>query len=154
MLVERYGCFGGNITQAHVASIAWYRYEKTVEAGGIGVEFEMRAEEMGANQTSNLVEYLDRDTLEYVADKLAALPNPPPSSGTLDADMFKYVADKMVQEADIVPVLHCLTVQVVMEGDTVKGVITESKSGRQAILAKRVIDATGDADIAYRAGAP
>jgi hypothetical protein len=33
-------------------------------------------------------------------------------------------------------------------------VIVESKAGRQAILAKRVIDATGDADIASRAGAP
>jgi hypothetical protein len=33
-------------------------------------------------------------------------------------------------------------------------VITESKSGRQAILAERVIDATGDADVAFRAGAP
>jgi hypothetical protein len=45
-------------------------------------------------------------------------------------------------------------VDVIMEGSTVKGVITESKSGRQAILAKQVIDATGDADIAYRAGVP
>jgi len=43
---------------------------------------------------------------------------------------------------------------VIMEGNTVKGVITESKSGRQAILAKRVTDATGDADLAYRAGVP
>jgi hypothetical protein len=41
-----------------------------------------------------------------------------------------------------------------MEGDTITGVITESKAGRQAILAKRVIDATGDADIAFQAGAP
>jgi hypothetical protein len=154
MLVERYGCFGGNITQAHVASIAWYRYEKTVEAGGIGVEFERRAVEMGASQATNLIEYLDADTLEHVTEKLAALPNPPPTSGTLDADMFKYVADKMVQEAGILPVLHCLSVQVVMDGDTVRGVITESKSGRQAILAKRIIDATGDADLAYHAGAP
>ena len=32
--------------------------------------------------------------------------------------------------------------------------ITESKSGREAILAQRVVDATGDADVAYRAGAP
>ncbi len=41
-----------------------------------------------------------------------------------------------------------------MEGETIKGVITESKSGRQAILAQRVIDASGDADVAFRAGAP
>lgn len=34
-----------------------------------------------------------------------------------------------------------------------QGIITESKSGRQAILAERVIDCTGDADIAHLAGA-
>ena len=61
MLVERYGCFGGNITQAMVASIAWYRYEDTVDAGGIGVEFERRAKEMGASQTISQSENLDAD---------------------------------------------------------------------------------------------
>lgn len=41
-----------------------------------------------------------------------------------------------------------------MEGDAIKGIVTESKSGRQAILAQRVIDGTGDADVAHLAGAP
>jgi hypothetical protein len=41
-----------------------------------------------------------------------------------------------------------------MRDGSIQGVITESKSGREAILAKRVIDATGDADVAARAGAP
>ena len=50
ILVERYGCFGGNITQAGVESIAWYRHEQTVEAGGIGIEFENRAKEMGGSR--------------------------------------------------------------------------------------------------------
>jgi len=154
ILVERFGSFGGNITQAHVASLAWYRYEKTVEAGGIGVEFEKKADEMGANLSMDLIEYLDNETLNLVAPKMAELPNPPPSAPSLDPDMFKYVADTMVQEAGILPILHCFTVNVIMDGDTIKGVITESKSGRQAILAKRVIDATGDADIAHHAGAP
>ena len=35
-LVERFGCFGGNITAVGVEGFAWYRHEKTVEAGGIG----------------------------------------------------------------------------------------------------------------------
>ena len=48
MLIERYGCFGGIITQSMIGTIAWYRYAKTVDAGGIGVEFERRAKEMGA----------------------------------------------------------------------------------------------------------
>ena len=47
MLIERFGCFGGNITQAMVGTISWYCREKTVEAGGIGSEFEQRATEMG-----------------------------------------------------------------------------------------------------------
>eukprot|EP01041_Mallomonas_annulata_P027697 gene27696-49367_t len=41
-----------------------------------------------------------------------------------------------------------------MDGDSVIGIGTESKAGREAILARRVIDATGDADVAHRAGAP
>jgi hypothetical protein len=130
-LVERAGSFGGNITHVGVESIAWYRHEKTVDAGGIGVEFEARAKAMGAAEKE--VQSL---------------------SEALDPDMFKYVADTMVREAGIVPVLHCYAVDAVMEGETIKGIITESKSGRQAILARRVIDATGDADIAFHAGAP
>jgi hypothetical protein len=130
MLVERYGCFGGVITQAMIGTVAWYRTSpEAVDAGGIGVEFEQRAKERGASVTISRYEILD-------------------------TEVFKYLADQMVQEAGIVPLLHCTTVDVVMEGNTVRGVITESKSGRQAILAKRIIDATGDADLAYRAGVP
>jgi hypothetical protein len=130
MILERHGCFGGVITQAMVGTIAWYRTnEKTVDAGGIGVEFEQRAKEMEASLPIFLYQ-------------------------VLDTEKFKYIADQMVQEAGIIPLLHCHTVNVIMEGSTIKGVITESKSGRQAILARRVIDATGDADLAYHAGAP
>jgi len=131
MLVERHGCFGGNITQAMVESIGWYRHEGTVESQGIGIEFERRAKAMGASRRE-----------------------PQSLSEALDADMFKYVADKMVQESGIIPILHCYAVETVMDGQCIIGVITESKSGRQCILAKRVIDATGDGDIAARAGAP
>lgn len=131
MLVERFGCFGGNITQAGVESIAWYRHEKTVDAGGIGVEFEERALKMGAGRKE-----------------------PQSRSVALNADMFKYVADRMVQESGITPFLHCFGVQTVMDGTTIRGIVTESKSGRQAVMAKRVIDATGDADIACLTGAP
>ncbi len=145
MLVERYGCFGGNITQAMVEPIAWYRHEHTIDAGGIGVEFEQRAKAMGGTQTD--------------LESLGTIPEPeeeaPEWTGQLlDADMFKFVADRMVQEADVVPLLHCFTVDAIIEGNTIKGIVTESKAGRQAILAKRVIDATGDADIAFHAGAP
>jgi ribulose 1,5-bisphosphate synthetase/thiazole synthase len=130
-LVDRHGCFGGNITQVGVEGFAWYRHEGTIDCEGIGIEFEERAKAMGA-----------------------ALPEPQSISHALDAEMFKYVADVLVQEAGVKPMLHRLCVAPILENGAIQGVITESKSGREAILAKRVIDATGDADLAARAGAP
>jgi hypothetical protein len=82
------------------------------------------------------------------------LDDPEGQGQLLDTDMFKVVADRMVKEAGVTPVLHCHSVDAIRKGDTVTGVITESKSGRQAILARRVIDATGDADLAFHAGVP
>jgi hypothetical protein len=82
------------------------------------------------------------------------VPESQSQSYELDAEGFKVVADTLVQEAGIHPMLHRAFVAPVMDGDRVLGVITESKAGREAILARRVIDATGDADIAFRAGAP
>ena len=46
MLVERYGCFGGVITQVGVEGIAWYRHEGTIDTEGIGIEFERLAREI------------------------------------------------------------------------------------------------------------
>jgi hypothetical protein len=130
-LVDRYGCFGGVITQVGVESIAWYRQAGTVDLEGLGIEFEQRAKAMGGTE-----------------------PESQSQSEALDPELFKVVADELVREAGIEPLLHCLAVDAIMDGDTITGVLAESKSGRQAILAKRVIDATGDADIAHRAGAP
>lgn len=130
-LVERYGCFGGNITQVGVEGFAWYRHPATIDSEGIGREFEDRARTMGA-----------------------AISEPQSISHALDAEGFKYVADCLVQEAGVIPMLHRMFVAPIMEGDTIRGVIVESKAGREAILAKLVVDASGDADVAHRAGAP
>ena len=129
-LVERFGCFGGNLTVVGVEGLAWYRHEQTVEADGISREFEDRAKAMGAAVQES-------QSLSY----------------EIDSEGFKVVADVLVQEAGIHPMLHRMFVAPIMDGDTITGIVVESKAGREAILAKRVIDATGDADIAHRAGA-
>jgi ribulose 1,5-bisphosphate synthetase/thiazole synthase len=130
-LVERFGCFGGNLTVVGVEGLAWYRHEQTVEAGGVAREFEERAKAMGA-----------------------AVPEAQSLSYEIDSEGFKVVADRLVAEAGVHPMLHRTFVAPVMDGDAIAGVIVESKAGREAILARRVIDATGDADVAHRAGAP
>ncbi len=72
---------------------------------------------------------------------------------TVDAEALKYVMVEMVVEAGVDVVLHCWGVDAIMDGNTVKGAVFESKSGRQAIVAKTVVDATGDGDIYGAAGA-
>ncbi len=132
VLLERFGCFGGAITTVGMETLAWYRYEGTIESEGIGIEMERRAAAMGG-------------TVKW----------PYNDSECLDADFFKLVADHLVRESGIRPILHCYAVDVIFEegSSRLKGIVTESKSGRQVVLAQRIIDCTGDADIAHLAGA-
>jgi len=130
ILVERYGCFGGVITTVGMETLAWYRYEGTIDCEGIGIEMERIAKSMGG-------------TINWAYN----------NSQCLDADYFKIVADKLILESNIRPLLHCLATNVIMENNIIKGIIVESKSGRQAIISDITIDCTGDADIAYLSGA-
>jgi len=131
ILVERFGCLGGNITVVGVESLAWYRREGTVDCEGVGIEIEQRAKQMGATS-----------------------PEPQSRSEAINAEMFKHVADRLVEEAGIEPYLHSLAIDVIMEGSAIAGIITHSKAGRGAILARQVVDASGDADVVSYAGAP
>jgi len=152
MIVERNSSYGGVITQCTMGSFAWYRYSDTVDAGGICYEFEDRAKDLGAN--IDIFGVVAGTPLERLLEAMGYMENGESTYQIYDTEIFKYVADTMLLESNVTPVLHCLCVGAIMDGKTIKGVITESKSGRQAILAKRVIDATGDADIASFAGAP
>lgn len=130
-LVERYGCLGGVLTQVGVESFAWYRHPGTIDCEGIGREFERRAKEAGYTR-----------------------PEPQSYSDVIDTEGFKVIADQMIAEAGVTPLYHTLLVDVLQDNGAVIGVVVENKSGRGAILARRVIDCTGDADVAARAGAP
>lgn len=131
MLVERYGCFGGNLTHVGVEGIGWYRHPETVDVEGIGIEFEQRAKENNASYDE-----------------------PQSISQGINSELFKILADDWIHEVGIRPLLHSTAVDVIREGNAISGIIVQSKSGRHAILAQRIIDATGDADIARMAGTP
>ncbi len=70
-----------------------------------------------------------------------------------DPESFKQVALAKLQEAGVRLMFYTWTVDTIVENRKVKGVVIENKSGRQAILAKVVIDASGDGDVAAAAGA-
>jgi len=131
-LVERYGHFGGLWTGGLVLLVIGH----IVKGGkqvcqGIGEEIMRRLDKLDG----------------AIIDRKAGT-NP-----TVDAEAVKYVMVEMIEEAGVKVFLHCWGVDAVVDGNTAQGVVFESKSGRQAILAKVVIDATGDGDVFAAAGA-
>ena len=131
VVVEQYGCLGGLLSLGSMEPPSWYRLEQTVMPGGIIEDLDNKMIAMGATSKTFFK---------------------PCVAVAYDTEMFKYVADEFIRENGVIPVLHCLGVSPIMERNSLTGIITESKSGRLAIRAKRVIDCTGDADIAFRSG--
>jgi ribulose 1,5-bisphosphate synthetase/thiazole synthase len=131
-LVERYGHFGGLWTGGLVLLVTGH----IVKGGkqvcqGIGEEILGRLDKLDG----------------------AIVDRRPGVDPTVDAEAVKYMMVEMIKEAGVHVFLHCWGVDVVVNGNTVSGVVLESKSGRQAILAKCVVDATGDGDLFAAAGA-
>jgi len=130
MLVERYGYLGGLATGGMVLYMAGLFDEEGERCIG-GVHWE---------------------ALERLR-AIGGLAEVSPSDVHVDSELLKVVADEMCTEAGVTLRLHSWAVDALLEGCRVKGVIVESKSGRQAILSRVCVDATGDGDIAARAGA-
>ena len=135
-IVERYGCFGGQWTGGMVLPIlsthAKPGGKMTKVLRGIGDEILQRLAKV------------EGGVVGYGEDK------PNPSS---DPEATMYMIDEMVVEAGVKVYFHCWVADVIMEGPVVRGVVIESKAGRQALVGKVVIDATGDGDVFAAAGA-
>lgn len=71
-----------------------------------------------------------------------------------DSQVASYVWLRMMEENRVRLLLNTYVADPTMSDDRITGVLVENKSGTQAIRAKVVIDATADADVATRAGAP
>lgn len=71
----------------------------------------------------------------------------------VDSEMVKIELMKMAKEAGVDVFFETIVNDVIMEGKSIKGVIIQSKEGTEIIGANMVIDATGDGDAAYMAGA-
>jgi len=131
-LVERYGHLGGLWTGGLVLVVLGHIAKGPKQVCmGIGEEMMRRLDK------------LDR----------AVIGRKPGVNPTVDAEALKHLMVEMATEAGVKMFFHCWGVDAVMEGNRVCGAVFESKSGRQAILAKVVIDATGDGDLYASAGA-
>jgi hypothetical protein len=156
-LIERYNHLGGMATGGLVILIPHMSagtHEQ--EIAGICQEMVDRLDAKGAarHPKRNLLGTSDAQTMEklkhyqdFVVDGRIRM------SVIVDPEITKCVLNEMIEEAGVKLYLHSWGSRAVIQGEAVQGVIFESKSGRQAILSKTTIDATGDGDIFASAGA-
>jgi len=71
-----------------------------------------------------------------------------------DPEGLRLVWHQMLREAGVKTYCYLNAGDPIIENNTIKGVLVDTKTGRKAILAKIVIDSTGDGDIAAKAGLP
>jgi ribulose 1,5-bisphosphate synthetase/thiazole synthase len=93
---------------------------------------------------------ISREIVDAMAEQGAAVRG---AVVPFDPECFKRVALSKLQAAGAELLFHSWSVGAIVEGRRVRGVIIENKSGRQAVLADVVIDASGDGDVAVAAGA-
>lgn len=70
-----------------------------------------------------------------------------------DVEKHKLVLDRMLARYHCEVLLVTPVVDAIVEGDTIRGVVIQTKQGRRAVYARGVIDCSGDSDAAYYAGA-
>ena len=71
---------------------------------------------------------------------------------THDCAKYKKVATDLVRGSGVDILYHTQVIDVVTEGDAVTGLVLNTKSGFAKVAAKRIIDASGDADVVFKAG--
>jgi hypothetical protein len=130
ILMERYGCIGGMATGGLVLMINQY-------------------------PTGQCQEWLDRLNKVGGAHDLSKTKEPGILRRAImvDPELLKCILNEMALDAGVRMILHSWSTAAIVKKNTVEGVIFESKSGRQAVIGKVIIDATGDGDVFAFAGA-
>ncbi len=139
LLVERYGFLGGTATAGYVGTMC-----------GLFAMQKGRIFQLIHGFADQFLDQLSKRN--GVSAPLVV--HPQIALLTYDLLAFKEAADQMILDAGVRLLLHTLAASPILDGPDIKGILVENKEGRQAIYSKMTIDASGDADIAYRSGVP
>jgi hypothetical protein len=148
LLIERYPFLGGNGTAGLMTCYNGFRNQRPPDAlqtvKGIPAEYIAELVRLGG--------IADYDS--YPKAKRDVAGGDLPYCIGFDPEAAKVASLNLICKEGVKLRLHSWVAAPMLDGSRVTGVIVESKSGRQAIAADVVIDATGDGDIAAKAGAP
>ncbi len=132
MLVESAGFLGG--ISATLPWLGFHDRDYRLIVKGIPLEFCRRLQAMGAASDHEF--------------------DPKCASGiSIDSHWWKILLMQLMREAGVRLLMHTVVVDTIREGDRIRGVIVENKSGRQRIEADVTIDCSGDGDVAAHGGA-
>ena len=159
-LLERYHHLGGMASGGMVLVLDDMINGKEIVVSGIVDEFVTRMEKEG-------MAVLPPEEDRYASDEMyrkwarwgvhdfhqAKKPQPIVYAVAFDPDAWKRTSLDLVRENNINLRLHSWFSEAIVEDGVVKGVICQTKMGRQAIMGDIVIDTTGDCDVAGSAGA-
>ena len=154
-LVERYNCLGGLSTGGLVMWIdRMTDWDGNHVIQGFAREFIDRMPREGvAGPPKEDWGSQQHDKVAYWSNRTTAFHGIVQWAPTLDPERMKLNAQEMLLEAGVRIVFHAWAARPIVEDGAARGVIFESKAGRQAIKAKVVVDTTGDGDMFARAGA-
>ena len=147
VLIEQFGYLGGTATASLMACINGFRNQvepdSTQTVRGVAEEIVLQLKALDGLGKS-----------PYPQKSYPTEPGQLEYSYAIDTEKFKYVTLKMCVDAGVDLMFHTFFSTPIVEDSVLRGVIVENKSGRQALMAKVVVDASGDGDVAARAGAP
>ncbi len=133
-LIEKQNCFGGMATVGNVN--IWHSLHDT----------EQRRPIIGGLTAEMLKQLTRRGAVQQTAHAETAF--------RLNTEELKIELDLLVRECNIRPFLHTLFAAPILKNGRLHAILIENKNGRQAVLGRYFVDATGDGDLALRAGVP
>lgn len=142
-VIERQGCLGGNATTGMVAQYLGFYNRETRVAGGLAYELTQRIRALGGSE----------GFARYLLAEASASPVPL-INFPFNPEIVKIAADEFAQDAGVDIHLHTQIVKPLLGESRVEGVVIETVSGRSALRAKMVVDASGDGMIAAASGVP
>ncbi|MDR2933134.1 MAG: FAD-dependent oxidoreductase [Oscillospiraceae bacterium] len=147
LIIERFACFGGSGTLALMNNINGFRNQ-------VKPDHIQTSKGIAEEVILNLKEIDGLGKAAYRQEEYGAEPGKLSFGYAVDSEKLKYILLKMVVDAGAKILFHTMLSDAIMDGDTLKGIVVETKGGRYAIYAKNFVDASGDADLAFHAGVP